>query len=205
VRLFGKSEYDKLLEISARQLAQSARQAQETERQLQISKAQQAETERQLELTKRQQDQAEKQQREAAELMGRSRQHQERYAKLLDTWEELPPGKYGVKPPRLPPPQFAGITLSAERAGDDTGIAIRLPPVLRKGSPSGRVGRQGGWETSERVAAGRKVLLASSGASAYDYRLNASACEDLAQALHTALSRPPDEPLEVLVTISRQE
>ncbi|MBI3870608.1 MAG: hypothetical protein HY299_18930 [Verrucomicrobia bacterium] len=58
--LFGKSEYEKQLEVSAKQ---------------------QAETARQLEIMERQQ-------REHDALMARSREQQERYAKLLDTWEE---------------------------------------------------------------------------------------------------------------------
>lgn len=72
--LFGKSEYEKQLEVSAQQQT-------ETARQLEI-------TERQQGITERQQGIAEQQQREHEELMARSREHQERYAKLLDTWEE---------------------------------------------------------------------------------------------------------------------
>ncbi len=85
--IFGKSEYDKQLVESARQLAVSKAQQEEFARQMALSKMQAEEAQRQLELARRHQEHTDRQQRETAEVMERTRQHQERYAKLLDTWE----------------------------------------------------------------------------------------------------------------------
>jgi hypothetical protein len=58
--LFGKSEYEKQLEVSAKQQAEAARQFEITERH----------------------------QREYEAFLARSREQQDRYTKLLDVWEE---------------------------------------------------------------------------------------------------------------------
>lgn len=101
-----------------------------------------------------------------------------------------------------PPKQLPGMTLSAERSGDDTGVVIRVSAVRQKAF---HAGSQKGWDGNVRVSAGRKVLLSSSGGSSYDYGQQPEAYQDLARALNDALSRPPDEPLEALVTVVEEE
>jgi hypothetical protein len=90
--LFGKSEYERQLEVSARQLA-------ETDRQMEVFKAQQAETQRQIEAYNKRQELAERHHQEMAatyqrrdEIAARQQEEMaaqlERHAKLLDKWEE---------------------------------------------------------------------------------------------------------------------
>ena len=68
--LFGKSENQK-----------------QYEQQLEVTARQQAEAERQLAVSKAYQEDAQRQHQQNDEDMQRSRQLQDRYAKLLDIWE----------------------------------------------------------------------------------------------------------------------
>lgn len=102
---------------------------------------------------------------------------------------------------RQPPVQRAGIILSVERPGDDTGVVVRFSAARHAAlQPWG----QNSWEHSLRVTAGRKALLRSSGSSSLDYLQKANAYCDFARALDEALSRPPDVPLEATITVTQQ-
>lgn len=102
---------------------------------------------------------------------------------------------------RQPPAQLSGIMLSVERPGDDTGVVVRFSTV---GQADLQPGGQKSWEHSMRVTAGRKALLGSSGSGSPDYLQKANAYRDFARALDEALSRPPDEPLEAIITVAQQ-
>jgi hypothetical protein len=103
---------------------------------------------------------------------------------------------------RQPPPQLPGITLSAEWAGDDAGVVIRLSKVKQKASQGGS---QKGWNHSVHVSSGREALLGSSGSSGYDYGQKAEAYRDFARALDLALSHLPDEPIDAIVTVVQEK
>ena len=103
---------------------------------------------------------------------------------------------------RQPPPQLPGITLSAEWAGDDAGVVVRLSKVKQKAIQGGS---QKGWNHSEHISSGREVLLSSSGSSSYDYGQKAEAYRDVARALDLALSHLPDEPIDAIVTIVQEK
>ena len=103
--LFGKSEYARQLETSARQQAEYEKrslitqaQQEETQRQQLICQQQADEQQRQLEISKRSQVENEQRsqawaaehERQIAEFdaqMERTRQREDRYTKLLDVWE----------------------------------------------------------------------------------------------------------------------
>ena len=86
--LFGKSDYEKQLAEYQGQLSASKAQQEAYERQLAEQQRLLESSTKQQEIAQRQQQIAERQQQETAEIVERSRQHQERYAKLLDIWEE---------------------------------------------------------------------------------------------------------------------
>ena len=72
--LFGKSEQQ--------------RQVEETARQLEITRQKQEEVQHQMEIGRRQLEEYDARQKEVLAQMERSRTNQERYEQLLDTWED---------------------------------------------------------------------------------------------------------------------
>ena len=79
--LFGKTEYERQLEISARQLA-------EMDRQMEKFKAQQDQAQENLDDYKKRAAITVHQQQETAALQALEKQNLERQAKLLDHWED---------------------------------------------------------------------------------------------------------------------
>jgi hypothetical protein len=106
---------------------------------------------------------------------------------------------------KQPPQQLPGIALSAERTGDDTGVVIRLKPIKQKTIPTLQVGNDKGWETSEYVTVGRKNLLGSSGGDDFEHGQREGTYREFASALAKALTRPPDEPMEAIITVVQQK
>lgn len=97
-------------------------------------------------------------------------------------------------------PQVPGITLSADRAGGDTGVVIRIRTVAERLQGDGR-----GWNHCELVRVARDNLLGSSGASSYEHLQDADAYDAFRRAYSEALSRPLDEPLEAIISVVQEQ
>jgi hypothetical protein len=103
---------------------------------------------------------------------------------------------------RQPLATIPGITLAVERAGDDTGIVIKLTRVKQRALQDGG---QKGWQHNERISSGCEVLLGSSGSSSDDYGRKSDGYRDFAIALDTALDALPNEPLEAIISIVQEK
>jgi hypothetical protein len=86
-----------------------------------------------------------------------------------------------------------GVRLWAVRDGDDTGVTLRVE-LTRKSASGGVFIAGGGWETSESVTLGRKVILGSSGGSSLDSGMSAENHPQLVRAVDEAAAAPPEAP-----------
>jgi hypothetical protein len=95
-----------------------------------------------------------------------------------------------------------GARLWAVRNGDDTGVTLRVE-LTRKSAGGGVFIAGGGWETSESVTLGSKVILGSSGGSSLDSGMSAENHSQLVGAVDQAVAAPPESPFLIRASMTK--
>lgn len=100
------------------------------------------------------------------------------------------------------PSGAGGISLSADRLGDDTGVTITVRLVRAKPP---KKGAEKEWSIRESVSVGEGTLLNAGGGSMdYVYGKTSDAYDDLIKEVDKALQASPEEPFQVRASVEVQ-